>query len=136
MITECLISKFEVTNAKIADLELKIQHHKNGCAQFEDEIRELNKTIEKQKQVIEELEKTLEESAAQLDQSKMFHCPHYLTDGSGHITCHKIDQAKLEKSIKYLNILNALTYPDFTYEGLPTSFYYLEVRDFLESLKQ
>ena len=38
-------------------------------------------------EIITRLEQQIESLQKQLNDSKMFHCPHYLTDGSGNISC-------------------------------------------------
>lgn len=44
-----------------------------------------------------ELEEQIEELKYGLNNSQMFHCPHFLTTGGGHIACHKDLQGMVDK---------------------------------------
>lgn len=49
----------------------------------------------------EELLTEIEELKYQLNNSEMFHCPHFLTNDSGGISCHKDFEKQIQEVLAY-----------------------------------
>jgi hypothetical protein len=67
-------------------LKIKMRDEAHG---FIKEINKLQESIADYKMHMEDANKEVEQLKEELNNSKNFHCPHYLTNDSGRVSCHK-----------------------------------------------
>jgi hypothetical protein len=68
---------------------------------MDDLLLQLPETYNNAIEVIAEKTLEIEELKYQLNNSQMFHCPHFLTNDSGGISCHKDFENQIQEVLTY-----------------------------------
>ena len=114
----CLRKKqkaYEPFYAKIEELEHEIERLNKFCKEFiygEDNPKYYKtmdeKIAEKEARILENMGEEINRLRAELNNSKNFHCPHYLTNDSGGVSCHRDFEKEIASLKEQLAVITPL----------------------------